>query len=363
MNPPLRIGVFRALQLGDWLCATPALSALRKRFPRAQLTLIGLRWTAALAERLTMVDRFLEFPGHWSLPEQSCTPPLFDAFLKAARAESFDCLLQMHGSGPLVNSIVAACHPKTMLAFSTGPADRPCVAGVRTYYVDWPTRGSEIERCLSLVAELGADTSDHTLSWPLRAGDWASLAALEPSLQTHYIVVHTGAQLPSRRWLARRFAELIGRLAEDGHQIVLTGTAAEARRVNAIQAAAGVAVVNLVGRTSLWQLGALVARARLLICNDTGLSHVAAATGTPSVVIASGSEVSRWAPLDRQRHHVLAAQVNCRPCSVRRCPTGHECAKAIELDDVLAGVSAQLRNDYPPRADKAYCMRSPLTSS
>ena len=82
--------------------------------------------------------------------------------------------------------------------------------------------------------------------------------------------------------------------------------------------------------------GTLMQRARLLVCNDTGVSHIAAAVGTPSVIVASGSDVRRWAPLDRQRHRVLHYPVPCRPCEHAECPlANHPCARGVTVEAVM----------------------------
>jgi ADP-heptose:LPS heptosyltransferase len=93
--------------------------------------------------------------------------------------------------------------------------------------------------------------------------------------------------------------------------------------------------MDLSGRTTLGGLAALIARARLLVCNDTGVSHVAAAMRTPSVVIACGSDPRRWAPLDAVLHRVLYREINCRPCAHRECPIGHPCALGVSVHEVL----------------------------
>ena len=81
-------------------------------------------------------------------------------------------------------------------------------------------------------------------------------------------------------------------------------------------------------------LGALIARARLVVANDTGVVHIAAALGTPSVVVSAGADVARWRALDHSRHTVLWAATPCRPCGHRSCPTAHECAHAVSAAHV-----------------------------
>jgi ADP-heptose:LPS heptosyltransferase len=102
-------------------------------------------------------------------------------------------------------------------------------------------------------------------------------------------------------------------------------------------------IIDLSGRSTLWQLGALVRQARLVIANDTGISHIAAALGTRSVVVSSGADVARWAPLRSDLHEVLWADLPCRPCGHRICPTAHECAQAVSSAQVLAAARRALR--------------------
>ncbi|WP_017924339.1 glycosyltransferase family 9 protein, partial [Burkholderia glumae] len=101
---------------------------------------------------------------------------------------------------------------------------------------------------------------------------------------------------------------------------------------------------HLAGATSLGGLAALVARSRLVVCNDTGISHVAAALRTASVVVASGSDTRRWAPLDRVLHRVLADYPPCRPCLFRDCPYGHVCALNVSVEQAAGAARRQLEH-------------------
>ena len=189
-------------------------------------------------------------------------------------------------------------------------------------------------RWLRLVEHLGAPAKGAHLELPLRDQDWQELEALRLA-GLRYAVLHPGSQLPSRRWPAERFAEVGDALALEGYHVVLTGTAQEEPLVMKVKRAMRAPAIDLSGRTSLGGLAAVVSRARLVVSNDTGISHVAAAMRTPSVVVASGSDARRWAPLNRELHRVLWHDVPCRPCAHYACPTGHECAVGITVHDVL----------------------------
>jgi ADP-heptose:LPS heptosyltransferase len=339
-GPLRRIGVFRALMLGDVLCAVPALRALRAAHPQAEITFIGLPWARELMQRLPLVDRFIDFPGFPGLPEGGVDQGSVPDFLHQMQREQFDLLLQMHGSGRIVNPLIAACGARRSAGFYEHGAFCP----QPDLYTVWPSEGHEVHRLLRLLDHLGVVRQGEHLEFPLRLQDFSELQAAWPAAasDTPYVCVHPGARLPSRRWPVQRFAEVADRLARQGNTVVITGSSGEAALAAELQSLMRQPSVNLAGRTTLWTLGALVARARLLLCNDTGISHVAAALATPSVVVASGSEVSRWRPLGRGSHQVLWQAMDCRPCHHVSCPTGHACALAIGAAEVAAACEGRL---------------------
>jgi ADP-heptose:LPS heptosyltransferase len=326
----MRIAVLRALQLGDMLCAVPALRALRAEYPAARITLVGLPWARELAARLRRYALdFLEFPGFPGLPERGADAASITRFLSHSRDAKFDLALQMHGSGEITNPLAVL-----MGARQTAGFYRPggyCPDPQR--YAEWRDDEHEVLRYLRLMERLGVPPRGSALEFPLHEGDWSEWRAL--GLQRgRYAVVHAGAQLPSRRWPAERFAAVADALAKQGLQIVLTGTPGEKDIVAGVARHMRAPAVDLAGRTSLGGLAALVARARLVLANDTGISHIAAALQAPSVIVASGSDPRRWAPLDRRRHRVLWHPAACRPCAHAACPIGHPCALGVSAERV-----------------------------
>lgn len=329
-----RIAVFRALQLGDLLCTVPALRALRRAAPQARITLIGLPWASSLVARYGMlVDDFIAFPGYPGMPEAEPQPDALPRFFAAARAQEFDLAIQLHGSGGLTNPLTQRLGAKRIAGFYL--EGDPCPdAGT---FLQWNPREHEVLRYLRLLARLGISADGDQLEFPLRPGDHAELALAAPSLQPgSHVCIHPGARLPSRRWPPQRFADVADGLAADGWTVIVTGAADEQPLTAAVLEAMKAPAIDLTGRTSLGGLAALLAGARLLVCNDTGVSHVAAAVRAPSVVVCSGADPDRWAPLDRERHRVLHADVSCRPCAHHACPIGHPCALGVSSGQVLS---------------------------
>lgn len=336
-----RIAVFRALQLGDLLCAVPALRALRHAQPTARITLIGLPWARDFARRIGYVDDFMEFPGFPGLPEREPDALALPDFFAAARRRRFDLAIQMHGSGGITNPLVARLEARHTAGFFIPGAWCP----EPDLFIPWPEHLPETRRLLALVDALGASPRGEHAELPLFPEEWAAFANLRELLPVGdrgYVCIHPGARLPSRRWPPERFAQVADRLAEDGFSIVLTGTREESPILATVQEAMAATALDLSGHTSLGILAALVAEASLVVCNDTGISHVAAAVGTPSVVVACGSDAGRWRPLDEARHRVLWHPVPCRPCDFEHCPTGHECAAGVTAEAVVREARALL---------------------
>lgn len=334
MNGVLRVAVLRALVLGDLLCATPALRALKRGLPRAEVTLVGLPWAREFVQRLDSVDHFVELPGWPGLPERpEAEAAERRAFVAAMRAQRFDWALQMHGSGAVVNPLLVAFGARRNAGFVQPGGEVP-QADAASFTV-WPEEGTEVERLLALTDHLRLPRRGLGLDFPLRAEDRPAAARLLQGLGTRPLaIVHAGSQLPSRRWPPGRFAAVADALADAGLAVLLTGTAQEAAIVRAVAGAMRHPARDLAGRTSLWTLGALVERAAVVVCNDTGLSHVAAALGTPSVVVSSGGDALRWAPADGLRHRVLWHDMPCRPCAYASCPIGHPCALGVPVSAV-----------------------------
>lgn len=151
-----------------------------------------------------------------------------------------------------------------------------------------------------------------------------------------------GAFGPSKRWPAPRFAELAARLADEGHDVVLVAGPGEEGLASGVASASGRELPVLGADLDLAELAALLAQLNLLITNDSGPMHLAAAVGTRCVALFGPTDPRRTAPLG-PGHQVLWTGRWCSPCFRKRCPLlHHRCLKEISVDRVLAASHAFL---------------------
>jgi ADP-heptose:LPS heptosyltransferase len=270
--------LLRALGLGDFLTGVPAYRAVRRAFPGHRVVLAAPAVFTELASLTGAVDEVLPTgelaPIRWSGP-----PP--------------ELAIDLHGRGLASHRLVAALRPRDLIVFGgphgggfAGPA--------------WHPDEHEVARWCRLCQESGipADPGDLRLSGPGRP--CGTRAAAAPT------IIHPGAASGSRRWPAARFAAVARQLAGTGHQVWLTGSAAERGLAGLVARQAGLPDDRvLAGTTSLRGLSALVASARLVISGDTGVAHLASAHARPSVTLFGPVPPAEWGPPVHPRHQVL----------------------------------------------------------
>jgi ADP-heptose:LPS heptosyltransferase len=342
---PRRVVILRALQLGDLLVAVPALRALRAALPSAIITLVGLPWARTFVQRFNhYIDDFLEFPGYPGLPEREPEIRQIPSFFAEAQNRRFDLALQMHGSGSYMNSILVLLGARINAGFYLPGNYCPD----QDRFLPFRHNEHEIRMMLQLIEFLGVPLAGDELEFPLSEADWQKFRAVDEAaelMSSDYVCVHAGARYHSRRWPAERFAVVADALAKRGMRVVLTGTTGEAELVTSVSRSIRAPHFNLAGKTDdLGAFGALLGGARLVVSNDTGVSHIVAGLKVPSVIITSGSDPHRWGPLNHALHHNIYHPIECRPCTYFRCPIGHPCALSVTPEEVIAHADELLQN-------------------
>lgn len=298
-----KIVVFRALQIGDMLCSIPAIRALHNAYPAAEITLVGLPWAKMLIERFPeYFQSLITFPGYPGFPEQPVNRHAFPEFLKQVQQQNFDLALQMQGSGIISNPLVDLFAAKNIAGFYAQHNYCPD----KNLFIEYPLHVHEVHRHLQLMEKLGITSATTELEFPMTAKDEEDFArAALPVTPKEYVVIHPGARGVNRQWEPVNFAAIGDYCFENGLQVVITGTKDELDIVGNVIQQMKHKPVNAAGKTSLGAVAVLIKNAAALVSNCTGVSHIAAALKTKSIVISLDGEPFRWGPLNKKLHKTI----------------------------------------------------------
>jgi ADP-heptose:LPS heptosyltransferase len=335
-----KLAVLRANALGDYLVSLPALEALRAAYPAAELVLLGAGWHAGfLAGRPGPVDRCLAVPPTAGVRDDRPPAPAatIDRFFDRMRAERFDLAVQLHGGGRHSNPFV-----RRLGARVTAGSQAPNAPALdRT--VPYTSHQHEIHRFLEVAALVGAAPVTLEPRLAVTDADRAeAAAALAPDDQP-LVVLHPGANDPRRRWPVERLATVGNELARKGARLAVIGTATEQPLAGRLLDGLDSDAADLTDRIGLGGLAGLLERATLLVGNDSGPRHLAAAVGTATVAVHWGVSLATYGPLCRARHRAPTAwRLHCPVCGAnglhQDCRSSHDASFVADVttDEVLA---------------------------
>lgn len=333
-----RIVVLRPCALGDLMFALPALGALRETYPDASITLLGLPWQADfLAGRPGPIDEVRvvpTIPGVGAPPdaaEDGAAVAALLAGLNEGEHGGVDLAIQLYGGGRYSNPFlqrIGARHTLGMRAPDAPPLERT----LRYVYLQ-----NERLRLLEVVGLAGARTAALEPRLTVLPRDRAEAAAwLGADDGAPWVVVQPGATDPRRRWRPERFAAVADALAAAGARIAVNGGPDERAVVAAVIAAMRSPAVDLAaaGLSRSGLVGA-IARAALVLSNDTGPLHLAQALGTASIGIYWFSNLLISGPLFTGRHrHAVALDPRCPVCGQDN--VGARCAHDVSFVDAVS---------------------------
>ncbi len=334
-----RLVVLAPNWLGDVVMAQPALAAIRGASPDAHLVVAARASVAGVLAFVEGVDEVLALPPGSSVGAQA-------RLLAGQRCDR---------AVLLPNSFHAA-----WMAWRAGIRRRAGFCGdgrawLLTERVRRPAgRVRHVEYYLALTTALGFEAGSSVPRLRLTADARAEADALlqaegiEPGAPI--VVLAPGAAGgPAKQWRPEHAARVIEDLAaRDGVRVVIVGAPADRevadRVLGPVSGHTRGCVVDLVGRTSLGGLAGVLARAQVVVANDSGALHLAAAFGTPVVALFGATDERVTAPsaADPSRATVLTHTVWCRPCGLRACPIDHACMKGITPVRVMSAVEAWL---------------------
>lgn len=310
-----KIAVLRANALGDYCFGLPALEALRAAYPRAELVLLAAGWIADFANgRPGPLDRAAGVPvcrGVGAPPDADEDPAALESFFAAMAAERFDLAIQMHGGGRHSNPFLLRLGARYTAGLHA-PEAPPLERNLPYHFYQ-----REVLRNLEVAALVGARPVTLEPRLAVTTADLAEAAGVAPDDGRPLAAVHPGVGDPRRRWPAEQFAAVARALAGAGARVLLTGTTQELALCAEVAALAGGAAEDVCGRLSLGGLTGLLSRCRVVVANDTGPLHLAAAVGAATVGVYWCGNLIIAGPMTQARHRAVASwRLACPVCGV-----------------------------------------------
>ena len=337
--------IIKPSSLGDIVLALPALSALRRNFPNARISWVVRPEFAPLLEEHPHLDEMILFDRKllgkaWFRPGAFCS---LARLIRRLRRSKFDAVFDFQG-----------LFRTAALGWLSGCKNRFGMAnareGARFLYTHKVEQNQDcihlVDYYLKVIEAAGAPDLrvEFVLPQDAAAADSARRLLREHDIGPEkYVVFVPGSTDADKCWPVERFAALAQKISSRfSVPIVATGMASEASFIDRLSSLANVPVINLAGRTSLKELTALLRAAKLVVSNDTGPGHIAAALGTPLVLMFSWSNPARIAPYGRPEC-MVAREPYGRGLEIKSTDPRHN-VRNITVDEVFQKVCEQMNS-------------------
>ncbi len=325
-----KILIIRADGIGDLLNATPAIRLLRQNYPSAEITVLARPLNAPVLIGNSDIDRVLVFDRQGE--HRSFTNKL--QFYRSVRHEQIDLVVAMQTA--------TWSHQVAFLSGAPYRLGRYQKRFKSTLTHTWHGKYQkgethEVDRNLELVRLICEGEGDRQPVFNLLPNEIANAKALLTSWRvendTFLIGIHPGGSSFDKRWPEKQFAELADRLSHHYNAtLLLLHGPDEAELTHNIQEAMQSDAIAYAPKT-IRELGALLSRCHLVVCNDSGPMHLAAALDVPTVAIFGPTDHVAWRPMS-ENASVVRRDMPCWPCSAHKCKIGWECTKKLPVEVV-----------------------------
>jgi ADP-heptose:LPS heptosyltransferase len=347
-KPPERICVYRIGNVGDTVCAIPALWAIRQTWPSAKLMVltspgpIHLPGAREVLGGESWIDEIVVYASSDIKRPQSIWK-----LIKDLHSRQIDLWIAL----PVVNATFGRLLRDMLFARFAGAQyslgwRQSRVRLWRPLQSEKMTHPNEVQRLLGILRDEGIvvrDSVPKIWSGPEETQEAERLLAAACATGRPLIAVAPGAKRSTNHWFIDRWIEIVRYLNQQGMYTVLLGGKAEIALCGEIVQQTGCQVVNLAGLTTIPQAGAVLRCCRAIVCVDSGLQHMAAMIGTKCVTLMAARDIyGSWHP--EGRHIILEQRVPCHTCFAEVCPHDNLCMREISVDDVKEAVRNLLDN-------------------
>lgn len=353
-----RVCIYRIGNLGDIVCAVPAMMAIRRAYPSARLTVVtspgarGMPGARELLKGAPWIDDL-----HVYYADEIATLRGRAALVQRLRDLRADVWIEL----PVDLLTVGTALRNMAMAWGAGAR---WAAGWRIHTLRWAARAeavqrvfpTETERLMALVEALGIPAVP--IEFPLPIGDPQRRVVGERLREAGYeqrplVALAPGAKRAPNRWPLDRFAAVGQHLVHRGYRVIVVGGVSDAAVCREVAGQIGEGAVSWAGAATTLESCELLRRCRLLVGNDSGVQHLAAAMRTPCLSIFSHRDMpGKWHPYG-SAHTVLHKWVACHTCFVEQCPYENRCINLVETSEVLAHADRLLGSGQTPSAAAA----------
>ena len=318
-----KVLVVRLRSIGDTVLATPSLFALKRFLPNAQVDILVEDWVAPVLDNHPHVDNVIALERGGFMTRARVAREL--------RAANYDVVYNLHGgtTATFLTRATGARHRVGFKSYQYGQLHNHQAPSPLLLWQQQKTHS--VEQQLALLGWTGVPVTDRprtSLGISPKAAETVERLLDEAELSGQNIaLIHPAAAFATKQWAAEKFARVIEFLAERGISSVAIAAPNEQALLEQLRSQTSVNVVTFA--LSLPEVTALAARSRLFVGNDSGIAHIAAAVGTPSVVVFGSSNIAHWRPWNSGPAEVVFEEMPCQPCH------GYFCEQFAQPDCIL----------------------------
>jgi heptosyltransferase-3 len=329
-----RVLLVRLRSIGDTVLSTPSLFALKRFLPNAEIDILVEDWVAPILNDHPHVNRVvvLERGGLGARARVA----------RQMRATGYDVVYNLHG-GTTAAFLTRATGARHRVGFKTYQ-----YAQLHNHQAPPPSllwaqqKTHSVEQQLALLGWTGVPVTDRPRTHLAITPDAAAAVGrrlADAGLEDRKIaLVHPTAAFATKQWATENFARVVEFLAERGFASVAIAASHEREVLNRLVSETSVPVVTF--DLSLPEVAALAARSQMFVGNDSGIAHIAAAVGTPSVVVFGSSNIAHWQPWNKAAAEVVFEEMPCQPCHGYFCEKfpQPECILRVPVSRVVAAI-------------------------
>ena len=334
-----KVLVVRLRSIGDTVLATPSLFALKRFLPNAQVDILVEDWVAPVLDNHPHVDNVIGLERGGFMTRARVAREL--------RAANYDVVYNLHGgtTATFLTRATGARHRVGFKSYQYGQLHNHQAPSPLLIWEQQKTHS--VEQQLALLGWTGVPVTDRprtSLGISPKAAETVDRLLNQAGLSEQNIaLIHPAAAFATKQWAAQNFARVVEFLAKRGFTSVAIAAPNEQALLEQLRSESSVDVVTFA--LSLPEVTALAARSQLFVGNDSGIAHIAAAVGTPSVVVFGSSNIAHWRPWNTAPAEVVFEEMPCQPCHGYFCEqfAQPECILRVPVTRVTAAIERVLK--------------------